>query len=163
LQIFVNLNTLNSKIAKVLSETDKLVERDVKAALNVKIEYETGLGPGRAASSKVSESSKKKVWLNLDNLVIKLIVHTGKIKFLHHVLKTGKDLTSNLHFDEFVDETLWTKFWNSFLEILVHNVGTVEVDFIKTLFEDEFPKLLSVITFTSAQIEDCGALNVSVR
>jgi hypothetical protein len=78
-------------------------------------------------------------------------------------MKTGKDLNSNLHYEEFTDENLWTKFWNSFMEVLVQNLGFVQVEFIKTLFEDEFPKLLSIVSCMGSQIEDCEGLNVSVR
>ena len=49
------------------------------------------------------------------------------------------------------------------MEILVQNLGSVQIDFIKLLFEDEFPKLLSIINCTATQIEDCAGLNTSVR
>jgi len=160
------LNKLNTKIEKVLNETEKQLGREAKLCMSIRKgqEKSSSSQPGRASvSSKLSEETKKQLWTNLESLVSKLVAHTAKVKFLAHVMKTGKDLNSNYPFNAFVDENMWTKFWNGFMEALVQNLGSTDHEGIKLLLEDEFPKLLTIVSCMGNQIEDCSGLNTTVR
>jgi hypothetical protein len=44
LQVFANLDVLESKVMKAFSDTEKIIERDVKAALEVKLEAPAAKG-----------------------------------------------------------------------------------------------------------------------
>jgi hypothetical protein len=62
LQIFVNLDVLEDKIVKILADTEKNIERDVKNSLEVKLQAQSA-SRGKKNPSKYSNAQPNKAFI----------------------------------------------------------------------------------------------------
>jgi hypothetical protein len=116
---------------------------------------ESGGGPGRAVLPSTSKAIGR-IWNNLEALVNKVVSQAAKAKLLWNLVMNGKDSSSNLLFIEFIDsgDSIWTKFWNNFMDILIRSFSTLKLEFVKAAFENEFPRLLEIFGSLGSKIEE---------
>lgn len=76
---------------------------------------------------------------------------------------SGKDSTSCVPFIDFMNsgESIWIKFWNNFMDILIRNFSTLKLEFMKAAFENEFPRLLELFCSLGTKIEEGSPVNLS--
>lgn len=121
-----------------------------------------GGGPGRAVLPSTSKAIVQ-TWSNLDNFVTKVVAHTGRVKLLWKAILVGKDSSSSVPFLDFITsgESVWTKFWNNFMDVLIRNFSTLKLEFMKAALENEFPKLLGLFCTMGTKIEEGSPTSLS--
>ncbi|CAL8089379.1 unnamed protein product [Orchesella dallaii] len=158
LQVLINLDVLEEKVVKVFGEIEKLIERDVKLALDVKVQVPLNRGAGGAVRSVLPATSVAvgQIWNNLEAVSTKLINHTNKVKLIWKAVQSGKDTASNLPFIDFIPsgELVFKKFWDNFMDIQIRHFPAVKQDFLKAAFDNEFPRLLKIFAELGSRIEE---------
>ncbi|ODM94526.1 Conserved oligomeric Golgi complex subunit 5 [Orchesella cincta] len=158
LQILINLDVLEEKIVKVFGEIEKLIERDVKLALDVKVQVPINRGAGGAVRSVLPATSVAvgQIWNNLEAVSNKLVNHTNKVKLIWKAVQSGKDTASNLSYIDFIPsgELVFKKFWDNFMDIQIRHFPAVKQDFLKAAFDNEFPRLLKIFAELGSKIEE---------
>jgi hypothetical protein len=93
------------------------------------------------------------------------VTHTGKVKLLWKSVLGGQDSVSSVPFLDFINsrESVWAKFWNNFMDLLIRNFSTLKLDFIKAVFENEFPRLLGIFCSLGMKIEEGSPVALSVQ
>lgn len=117
-------------------------------------------GAGGAVRSVLPSTSVAvgQIWNNLENVSGKIVSHVNKVKLLWKALLSGKDSVSNLPYIDFLPsgENVFKKFWDNFLEILNRHLSMVKQDFLKSALDNEFPRLLKIISELGNKIEEGG-------
>lgn len=168
LQVFLNLEILAERVARVVDDARRRLESDVKNALDLKqlsyggtSEPRVG-GPGRAAIPSMGSAAvfRTNLWHNVEQLTNQIYDSCSRVQHLQRVLFKKRDPVTHVPFIQLLllDEKgsandvgttgsrrdVTSVFWDDVTRVLTKEFvrAANESMYIKQAFEGEFPKLL---------------------